>query len=146
MKISHFMLDANGQFRTLRCQQVREILAGCRTPNVIGYELQLATAVCNEDLTPHGIYLLRLPLTDGVFTADDRFVLQAFSRPDCVTAAEVALHHLSGWPRDLMSQLAVALDVSVAQVEQTLEVCGPVFLAAVKGISVDRAMWKKGGR
>ena len=146
MQISHFMLDAKGQFRRIRCQQVRKLLAGHRTADVSGQELQLATAVCRDDLMPQGIYLLRLPLTDGVFTADDRFVLRAFSRPDCVTPAEVARHHLSGWPRDLLCQLAVALDVSAAHVEQTLEVCGPVFIAAVKGISVHSALRKKGGR
>jgi len=81
-----------------------------------------------------------------MFTADDRFVLQAFSRPDCVSPAEVTRHHLSGWPRDLLCKLAVALDVSAAQVEQTLDVCGPVFVAAVKGISVDRALRKRGER
>lgn len=138
MKIRHFALDADGQFRKFRRDKVRELLRGDRV--AAGYELRLATAVCDNDLIPTGVFLVRVPLTDGALTPADLLALRAFARPDCVTPAEAVRHHLSGWPSDLIRQLAVALDVPAAEVEGTLDVGGPVFLAAVTGESVARVM------
>jgi hypothetical protein len=79
------------------------------------------------------MYLLRVPLTEGRFTAEDRLTLLAFSTPDCVTPAEAARHHTEGWPRDLFRQLAVALDVPAAALRVPLGIGGPALVAAGRG-------------
>ncbi len=105
-----------------------------------GRELALVTVVCDDDLMPENAYLLRLPLTEGTFTTEDRLVLKAFTRPDCVTPDEAVRHHLTGWPRDLLEQLAVALDVPVRGLDKVLDVGGPVVVAALSGVTVGRAV------
>ena len=144
MKIRHFVLDSHAQVRKLGRQAVHEVLSGrlnARALNAgLSRELRLVTAVCHEDLTPHGVFLLRVRLTDGVFTPDDRMVLRAFAEPGCVTESEAVRYHLTGWPSDLLKQLAVAMDVPAADVEATLDVGGPALVAAVTGVSVGRVM------
>lgn len=144
MKVRHFVLDSRFQVRKFGRQAVHEILCGrvCALafdPGM-GRELRLVTAVCGDDLTPRGVFLLRVPLTDGVLTPEDRLVLRAFVEPECVTEAEAVRHHLTGWPRDLIRQLAVVMDVPAADVEATLDIGGPALAAAVTGVSIGRVV------
>lgn len=144
MKIRHFALDSRAQVRKLSRQAVHEILNGRLNARAfdaaLGRELALVTVVCDDDLIPESAHLLRLPLTEGVFTAEDRLVLRAFTRPDCVTPGEAVRHHLAGWPRDLLTQLAVAMDVPACGLGEVLEVGGPVLVAALRGVTVKRAV------
>ena len=144
MKIRHFVLDSHAQLRKFSREAVHEILAGRVSARAfdpgLGREMAMVTVVCDDDLIPESASLLRLPLTDGTFTAADRLVLRAFTRPDCVTPEEAVRHHLTGWPSDLLRQLAVALDVPVAGLDAVLDVGGPALVAALKGVSVKRAM------
>jgi hypothetical protein len=143
MKIRHFFLDARAQLRPLSSRAVHEVLAGrVRTQAFdagLSHEVAVASAVCDDDLIPESVYLLRVPLTDGTFTPADRLILKAFTRPDCVTPEEAVRHHLTRWPADLVRQLAVALDVPVAGLDAVLDVGGPVLVAALTGVSVARA-------
>ena len=91
------------------------------------------SVVCDDDLIPESVYLLRLPLTGGNFTFEDYLVLKAFVSPDCVTPAEAARHHTEGWPADFFRQLAVALDVPVAGLNVPLGVGGPLLSVALRG-------------
>src|SRR4051812_8593284 len=117
MKLRYFVLDGSGQLRKAPGAAVRAFLDGqlgaahFRSKN--GRELGLATAVCDDDLIPRQMYLLRIPLTGGRFTSADSLVLRAFADPECVTPVEAVAHHAGGWPGDLIRQLAVALDVPV---------------------------------
>jgi len=144
MKIRHFVLDSHAQLRKLSRRAVHEILNGRVSAQAfdpwLARELALVTVVCDDDLIPENAFLLRVPLTDGTFTAADRFVLRAFTQPDCVTPEEAVRHHLTGWPSDLLRQLAVALDVPVVGLDAVLDVGGPVLVAAVRGVTVGRAM------
>ncbi len=87
----------------------------------------------------HAQGFLRCGLTDGRLTAADRLVLRAFACPDCVTPGEAVRHHLSGWPADLIRQLAVAMDVPAAGLDEVLDVGGPVLELAVPGLPARRA-------
>jgi hypothetical protein len=107
-------------------------------------ELALVSVVCDDDLMPERVYLLRVPLTKGTFTPADRLVLRAFTQPDCVTPDEAVRHHLSGWPSDLIRQLAVAIDVPVAGLGEILDVGGPALVSALTGVSIGRAVRKLG--
>lgn len=148
MKIRHFVLDAHAQLRKLGRRAVHEILAGristlAFNPGLVR-ELALVSVVCDDDLIPEHAYLLRVPLTDGTFTPADRLVLRAFTRPDCVTPDEAVRHHLSGWPGDLIRQLAVALDVPVAGLDAILDVGGPALVSALTGVSIGQAVRRLG--
>ena len=140
MKIRHFVLDSHAQLRKLSRQAVHEILNGRVSAQAFDpalvRELRLVTAVCHDDLTPQDVFLLRVPLTEGVFTTEDRLTLRAFADPECVTEAEAVRHYMGGWPGDLIRQLAVVMDVPAAAVEAALDVGGPVFVAAVRGVTV----------
>jgi hypothetical protein len=117
MKVRFFALDHSQQLRKVRHPVVRRLLAGRAGADALGCPaggLPLATVVCDDELWPRAVYLLRVPLTGGRFTPADGLTLRAFGAPDCVTPAEAARHHGAGWPADLVRQLAVALDVPVA--------------------------------
>ncbi len=138
MKLRYLVLDGSGQLRKARRAAVRAFLDGQLGAEHFwsgdGRELKLVTVVCDDALLPRHVYLLRVRLSDGRFTAADRLVLRAFACPDCVTPAEAVRHHLNGWPADLIHQLAVVLDVPAAGLDEALDVGGPVLEAAVTGL------------
>jgi hypothetical protein len=101
---------------------------------------RLVSVACDENLLPQRLYLLRLPLTDGLFTLEDRLTLYLFSRRDCVTHGELVSHHTDGSPADLHRQLAVALDVPCAPLEVPVGVGGPLLLAAALGVTPREAL------
>jgi hypothetical protein len=137
MKLRYFVLDAQGQLRKARKQAVKNLwegsvqadTLGCGVPN----ELRLVSVVCDDDLLPKKLYLLRVPLIDGAFTEESRMTLYLFSQPDCVTPAECAEHHMAGWPSDFFRQMAVALDVPLAAMHVPMGIGGPLFVAAALG-------------
>lgn len=147
MKIRHFVLDEYAQLRKFGRRAVHEILAGrvCAKAfdPAISHELSLVSVVC-DDLMPVSAFLLRVPLTEGTFTPNDRLALRAFTQPACVTPAEAVRHHLTGWPTDLLRQLAVALDVPVAGLDSILDVGGPALVSALTGVSIGRAVRRLG--
>ena len=85
----------------------------------------LVSVLCDDNLHPHVIYVLRVPLTDGVCTAESQLTLQIFTMRDCVTSRELVEHHGAGWPADLRRQLAIALDVPLARL------CVPLRVGAL---------------
>jgi hypothetical protein len=131
-----FAADRRGLLRKVRPRHVDAVLNGRLSAAVVGCrgvrELRLVTAVCDRRLIPRAVYLLRVPLTGGRFTAADEVALRAFASPACVTPHEAAVHHGHGWPRDLVRQLAVALDVPLAGLAVPFGAGGPV-LASVAG-------------
>jgi hypothetical protein len=98
------------------------------------------SVVCDENLLPLKIYVLRLPLSEGMFTEESQLTLKLFSRSDCVTPEELAQHHTEGWPADFFPQLAVALDVPVCDLQVPLGVGGPLFTAAIMCVSPQQAL------
>ncbi len=139
MKLRYFTIDDQEQIHRVSQQamealwdgQVRADTLGCSSTN----ELRLLSVLCDNRLWPRTIYLLRVPLTDGLFTPENQLTLQVFTRRDCVTPQEVVQHHGSGWPGGLLRQLAVALDVPLAAVRVPVRIGGPLFLAAATGLT-----------
>jgi hypothetical protein len=114
----------------------------CGAEAIGGYlphELRVVTVVCNKRLLPTKIYLLRLPLNDGLFTKASYFTLRMFMRSECMTLTEMTDHHTDGWPPTLVQQLAVALDVPRAALNVPIEVGGPLLLAAGMRVSPTKA-------
>jgi hypothetical protein len=138
MKLRYFVLDGAGQvckashraLEGLWDGRLNALALGCPGKN----ELRLVSVLCDDNLKPKTIYLLRVPLTGGQFSHENYLTLQVFTMRDCVTPREVVQHHGVGWPRDLLRQLAVALDVPLAQLQVPLRVGGPLFLAAAMGV------------
>jgi hypothetical protein len=144
MKIRYFVVDAQGRLRKAPQSAVRQLWEGRRRAAELGCaegrDLRLVSVVCDDDLLPKRLFLLRLPLTGGLFTLEDRLTLYLFSQPDCVPPDELVRHHSGGWPADFFHQLAVALDVPRAQVELPLGVGGPLLLAAALGVTPREAL------
>ena len=144
MKLRCFALHPSHQLRRARHRAVRALLAGEHSTTALGWpaapDLGLVSVVCDGRLRPRAVYLLRLPLTGGRFTTQDALALRALASPDCVTPAEAARHHGRGWPADLVRQLAVALDVPVAGLAVPVAAGGPVLVAAVRRVSLGRAL------
>ena len=144
MKIRYFVIDGQGQLRKASQAAVRALWEGRLGAAALGCpaggELRLVSVACDEGLLPRRLYLLRLPLTAGMYTSESRLTLQAFTCPECVTPSELAEHHLAGWPADFFRQLAVALDVPLAGLDVPLGVGGPLFTAAALRVSPRQAL------
>jgi hypothetical protein len=134
MTLRYLIADSHGQLVLVRRSWVEALWRGQRRVRAHGgadaAELRLVSVLSNERLLPQKIYLLRLPLTGGRFTRDNRRALRSFSMPSHVTAREVFSHHSEGWPRDFFAQLAVALDVPRSFLEVPLGIGGPLLMAA----------------
>jgi hypothetical protein len=144
MKLRYFVVDDRGQLQRASQVGVQRLWEGCRRAAALGCsganELHLVSVLCDEDLLPTKVYVLRLPLTDGWFTAENRLILQLFAMPDCVTPGEMLQHHTEGWPADFFRQLAVALDVPLASLQVPLGVGGPLFTAAAMRVTPQQAL------
>ncbi|HLJ97109.1 MAG TPA: hypothetical protein VKU02_28350 [Gemmataceae bacterium] len=144
MKLRYFVLDQNGQLRKASQAAVQALWEGRLQVDALGcarkHEVHLVSVVCTSRLLPRKVYLLRLPLEEGSFTEESYLVLQAFTRPDCVTRQEAIAHHTEGWPPNLFQQLAVALDISVASLSVPLAIGGPLLLASALEVTPRQAL------
>lgn len=138
MKLRYFVLDGAGQLRKATQKRLAGLWDGRVRAADLGSpartELRLVSVLCNDALQPRTVYLLRVPLTDGVFSHESYLTLQIFTMRDCVTPREVVQHHGAGWPADLLRQLAVVLDVPLASLEVPVRVGGPLLVAAAMGV------------
>jgi len=133
MTLRYLIADPHGRLLLVRRSWVEGLWRGkrrVRTPGGLAGELRLVSVLCTERLLPEKIYLLRLPLTGGRFTRENRRALRTFSLRSQVTAREVFQYHSEGWPRDFFGQLAVALDVPRSFLEVPLGIGGPLLMAA----------------
>jgi hypothetical protein len=144
MKLRYFVVGHNGQLQKAAQAGVQGLWEGRRRAEALGCraanELRLVSVVCDEDLLPRKVYVLRLPLTDGRFTEENRLALQLFAMPECVTPGEMLRHHTEGWPPDFVEQLAVALDVPLASLHVPLGIGGPLFTAAAMRVTPQQAL------
>jgi hypothetical protein len=153
MGLCHFAAGPNGRLFAVRPGAVRGLLAGDLGAAAFGdhggREVRLVTVERDGALLPTAVYLVRVPLTDGRFAEDGYLLLRALADPTLVTPAEAERHHRSGWPADLVRQLAVALDVPVAGLAVPFAAGGPVLAAALGDrppAGYDRAKRSGGGR
>jgi hypothetical protein len=144
MKLRYFVLDRQHRLRKAAQAAVRALWERRLRADSLGcvrkHELHLVSVLCNHRLQPRKVYLLRVPLEQGRFTEESYLMLQAFTRPDCVTRHEAIAYHTEGWPSDLFPQLAVALDIPLAGLNVPLAVGGPLLLAAAMQVSPREAL------
>jgi hypothetical protein len=144
MKLRYFVLDPHCQLRRVSRSSIRKLWDGdCRADALgcsLGSELGVVSVVCDTDLLPQRVYLLRLPLERGLFGLVSYFTLYAFTRRYCVTSEELVRHHAGGWPRDFFRQLAVALDVPLAGLNVPLGIGGPLLVAAARRVTPEKAL------
>ncbi len=144
MKLRYYVVDGEGQLRKVSPAGLDGLWEGRVQARALGSpgttELRLVSVLCDDNLQPHVIYVLRVPLTDGVCTAESQLTLQIFTMRDCVTSREVVEHHGAGWPADMRRQLAIALDVPLARLCVPLRVGGPLYLAAAMGVRPHQAV------
>ena len=144
MKLRYLVVDGDNRLCLVRRRDVEALWKGRRHATdlgcLAGSELRLVSALCDERLVPHKIFLLRLPLTHGEFTRENWLTLRIFTMPDCVTPREVIEHHTAGWPRDFFTQLAVALDVPRPMLDVPLGIGGPLLTAAAMRVTPKQAL------
>jgi hypothetical protein len=144
MKLIYFIVDGHGQVQRVSARAMGSLWDGRLKAEELGCpgrtELRLVSVLCDDNLQPRTVYLLRVPLTEGKFTPENYLTLQIFTMRDCVTRREVIEHHGGGWPGTLLHQLAVALDVPLARLNIPVRVGGPLFLAAAMGVSPHQAV------
>jgi len=144
MKLRYLYVDRHGQLVKVRRAAVEGLwrgeLAACELGSSGRNEIRLVSILCDRRLLPRKIFLLRLPLTAGMFTKENYLTLQIFSRPDCVTPREVVAHHTDGWPKDFFPQLAVALDVPRRDLDVPLGIGGPLLMAAALKVTPKQAL------
>lgn len=144
MKLRYLFVDRQGRLVRVRRRMVEQLWRGAARAEDLGSpdanELRLVSVLCDDDLVPHKIYLLRLPLTGGAFTRENYLTLRIFTMPDCVTPSEVIQHHTGGWPTDFYYQLAVALDVPRSELHVPVGIGGPLLMAAALRVSPKQAI------
>jgi hypothetical protein len=144
MKVRYLIVDGNGQLHLAKRALVEALWEGVVPASMLGSDdvsqLRLVSVLCDKDLLPRKVFLLRVPLTSGEFRKENYLTLRIFSRSDCVTPKEVVRHHTEGWPRDFFAQLAVALDVTRAQLDIPLGIGGPLLTAAALSVSPKQAI------
>lgn len=143
-KLRYFVVDGQGRLSKVRRSAIEGLWRGEYRADYLGCEasseLRLVSVLCDKELLPRKVYVLRLPLSGGWFTEANLLTLRIYSRPDCVTPQEVLEHHTAGWPRDFFKQLAVALDVPLASLTVPLGVGGPLFMAAKLRVTLKQAI------
>jgi hypothetical protein len=144
MKLRYLIVDSQDQLKLIRRAEVEAIWRGHMRVSEYGCndltELRLVSVVCDNDILPERIYLLRIALTDGYFTRRNFRSLRSFAMPSRVTAQEMFQHHSEGWPRDFFTQLAVALDVPRSELDVPFGIGGPLLIAAALRISPQSAV------
>jgi hypothetical protein len=139
MKMRYLILNGHNQLKLVHGEHVESIWRGrlhvaefgCSDPT----ELRLVSVMCDEQLLPARIFLLRMALTDGYFTRRNYRALRSFAMPSRVTAREMFQHHSDGWPRDFFTQLAIALDVPRKLLDVPFGIGGPLLVAAALRVS-----------
>ena len=90
MKLRYLVVDGDNRLCLVRRRDVEALWKGRRHATDLGCpagsEIRLVSALCDERLVPHKIFLLRLPLTHGEFTRENWLTLRIFTMPDCVSA------------------------------------------------------------
>jgi len=144
MKLRYFVIDRVGRLYKIARSHINALWRGELKVGELGQfhhnELRLVSVLCDDQLLPHKVFLLRLPLCQGQFTKANYLTLRIFSMPDCVTPREVVQHHTDGWPVDFFTQLAVALDVPRKTLDVPLGIGGPLLMAAAMRVTPREAL------
>jgi hypothetical protein len=145
MKLRYFVVDEANELCSASAKTLEGIWSGRWPAEKLGLlirdELRVVTIVCDDDLNPKVCYFLRLDLQKGAVTDDSRIrALEAVEESNKSNLDHPAVvHQLARWPRDWRCQVAVALDVPAAAVNN-IGIGGLFPLADLLGISVHRLL------
>lgn len=143
MELQYYVVDGEGQLRRVARETVEGFWKDESTADTFGFslddEFRLISVVVDENLQPVLCYFLRLDLELGLIATNSR--REAF---EALTARSrrkydhpAAKRQFSGWPANWQTQLAVALDVPVSQL-QKIGIGGPLVMSQLWGVSVDQ--------
>ncbi len=139
MKLRYLIVDGENHLKLISREHVEAIWRGHAHVCEFGCndltELRLISVLCDRQLLPQRIFLLRMALSDGYFTRRSYRALRSFAMPSRVTVREMFQHHSEGWPRDFFTQMAVALDVPRNMLDVPFGIGGPLLVAAALRVS-----------
>lgn len=110
-------------------------------PITLGSEFRLLTVLSDQDWQPLVTFLLRARIRDNRLLIADRYHLYRTLSSGGNREPELDLvrHHLTGWPEDWQSQIAVAMDVPAAAFKQ-VSIGGPLVMADLWGVGMSTVM------
>lgn len=144
MQLRYFVMDKTGRLHRVERPVVEAVWSGQRTVDKfrfhVGDNLRIISTLCDDDLVPQVVFLLRLAVTDGKI--DDAARQVAYSTVTSVmnnngedTDKSAFEFQVAGWPIDWQRQLAVALDTPVDTLGR-IAIGGPLPVSDLMGVSV----------
>jgi|GEM_PF-3419458 len=143
MRLDYYIVDEQGQFQRSSRNDVETLWKGnCHIGKInerLSEDLRIATVVRDEQLHPVMCFFLKLKLADGQITDESKLeVYEAITtRKKDRYDHSASQRQFEGWPKNWRSQLAVALDVPVAELHR-VALGGPLPLSDLWGMSVDK--------
>lgn len=145
MQIQYFAVDADNQLRRETREAVEDLWSGRATAETLHCNVEesfrLVTVMCNDDLIPVVTYFARLDLHEGRITDESK--IEAF---EAMTTRHrrrydnpSAQRQFRGWPADWQRQLAVALDIPVAQLKR-IGIGGPLLMSEIWGVPLEKVI------
>jgi len=145
MIVSYYVVDHNSQLQRVPCDRLEALWKGDVAIDalecIVDDELRLITVLSDDYLEPVYCYFVRLELKSGKITDESR--IEAF---EAMTARHrrrkghpAARRQLEGWPTDWRPQLAVALDVPVAQLSK-IGLGGPLLMSELWGLPLEKVI------
>lgn len=144
MQLRYFVIDKDGRLHKAYRATIERIWSGHRPANrlrcPLGDNLRIVTALCDENLIPQVIFLLRLGLSDGRVTDAARqlaymTVTSVMAKNGEDSEKSAFEYQVAGWPEDWQSQLAIALDTPVSALDR-IAIGGPLPVSDLMGVSV----------
>lgn len=141
MRLRYFVVDRAGQLRKVSQAALEGLWSRNRSSNdlgcTLGKDMRIVTVLCDEALLPKACYLLRVTLDGGAVCEQSR--LQACEAVLENLADEPqhpeAVYQLAGWPYDWRRQLAIAMDVPIADLPP-IGIGGPLLISSLLNLSV----------
>lgn len=146
LRLNYFVVDDDDQVLRIPARQFERIWHGDACvdelesdglPVQLDKQLRLLTVLGDRDWHPIVTFLMRTRLSEGRLLVADRYHLYRTLAGRGKTGHEGALvkHHLSGWPADWQSQLAVAMDCPAADFTR-VSIGGPLVMADLWGMEI----------
>lgn len=148
MRLRYFVFDNRGTLHLTHRPLVERVWSGRagvdRFSFEVGDSLRIITALCDDQLVPQVIFLLRLALDGG--SVGDEARRKAYSTVTSVVNDEGKdpqranfQYQVAGWPPDWQRQLAVALDTPIDTLAR-IAIGGPLPVADLMGVSVNDSL------
>ncbi|MFO0948789.1 MAG: hypothetical protein U1D30_23175 [Planctomycetota bacterium] len=144
MQLRYFVIDKDGRLHKAYRATIERIWSGHRPASHLRCQLsdtlRIVTTLCDDNLVPQVVFLLRLALSEGRVTDAARqmaymTVTSVMAKNGEDSEKSAFEYQVAGWPRDWQSQLAVALDTPVDALDR-IAIGGPLPVSDLMGVSV----------